>query len=191
MASFLHDFWAMIQKSSYSNLYLGISQAKRERGAQTVWLVQADRPAWPGGPSAGAARTVHAGRGSSGRYQMLWKYLRTVRHGVSDRSRSSRTVHKGVTDYPREQCTGGAEVVSCKSSMQLLFFPTRKESSSSSLSCSLSQGKEPPLGIWIGALPGPSEHIHRLSARFSTMSSGYFFRLTHSLTLLDFEQEGG
>jgi hypothetical protein len=31
------------------------------------------------------------------------------------------------------------------------------------------------LGISIGALPGPSEHILGLSARFSTMSSGYFF----------------
>jgi hypothetical protein len=31
------------------------------------------------------------------------------------------------------------------------------------------------LGISIGALPGPSEHISGLSARFSTMSSTYFF----------------
>jgi hypothetical protein len=31
------------------------------------------------------------------------------------------------------------------------------------------------LGISIGALLGPSEHIPELSARFSTMSSGYFF----------------
>jgi hypothetical protein len=31
------------------------------------------------------------------------------------------------------------------------------------------------LGISIGALLGPSEHIPGLSARFSTMSSGYFF----------------
>jgi hypothetical protein len=30
-------------------------------------------------------------------------------------------------------------------------------------------------GISIGALPGPSEHIPGLSARFSTMSSEYFF----------------
>jgi hypothetical protein len=31
------------------------------------------------------------------------------------------------------------------------------------------------LGISIGALPGPSEHIPGLFARFSTMSFGYFF----------------
>jgi hypothetical protein len=31
------------------------------------------------------------------------------------------------------------------------------------------------LGISLGALSGPSEHIPGLSARFSTMSSGYFF----------------
>jgi hypothetical protein len=30
------------------------------------------------------------------------------------------------------------------------------------------------LGISIGELPGPSEHIPGFSARFSTMSSGYF-----------------
>jgi hypothetical protein len=57
---------------------------------------------------------------------------------------------------------------------------------SSSLSCSLSR-KGTPLGISFGALPGPSEHIPRLSARFSTMSSRYFFRISHSLSLSDFE----
>jgi hypothetical protein len=38
------------------------------------------------------------------------------------------------------------------------------------------------LGILIGALPGPSEHIPGLSARFSTMSSRYFFRISHSIS---------
>jgi hypothetical protein len=56
------------------------------------------------------------------------------------------------------------------------FLPSLKEKSSL-------------LGILIGALPEPSEHIPGLSARFSTMSSGYFFE---SLILsLGFEQGGG
>jgi hypothetical protein len=44
------------------------------------------------------------------------------------------------------------------------------------------------LGISIGTLPGPSEHIPGLSARFSTMSSRYFSNL--SFYFSDFEQEG-
>jgi hypothetical protein len=52
----------------------------------------------------------------------------------------------------------------------------------------LSQEKAPLLGISFGALPGPSEHVHGLSARFSTMSSGYFSNI--SFYLSNFEQEG-
>jgi hypothetical protein len=44
------------------------------------------------------------------------------------------------------------------------------------------------LGISFGALSGPSEHIPGLSARFSTMSSGYFFSKI-SFSLSDFEEE--
>jgi hypothetical protein len=44
-----------------------------------------------------------------------------------------------------------------------------------SLSCSLSKKNLHTLELLIQALPGPSEHIPGLFARFSTMSSGYFF----------------
>jgi hypothetical protein len=57
------------------------------------------------------------------------------------------------------------------------------------LSSSLSKKKLPTLELLIQAVPGPSEHIPRLSVRFSTMSSRYFF-LNISFYLSDFEQEG-
>jgi hypothetical protein len=84
---------------------------------------------------------------------------------------------------------GGAGLTTCKSSRHDSFFSKLKRTPSLSLSLALSQERTPLLGTLIRALLGPSEHIPRLSARFSTMSSGYFFS-NNSLSLLDFEQEG-
>jgi hypothetical protein len=65
------------------------------------------------------------------------------------------------------------------SSTFLFSIPT--QDSYLSLSCSLSKKKLPTLEFLIQTLPG-------LSARFSTMSSGYFLNI--SFYLSDFEQEG-
>jgi hypothetical protein len=102
----------MIPKSSYSNLYLGIYQAEKKEAGQTVRGSGPDCLAVPGGMSAGAARTVRAGRGSSGRYWMLRKLFRTVCAGVSDRPHASRTVHGCVAECPHVLCVGGAKVAS-------------------------------------------------------------------------------
>jgi hypothetical protein len=56
-----------------------------------------------------------------------------------------------------------------------LLVPKLKEGPSSLSFLPSLKEKAPSLGISIRALPGPSELIPGLSARFSTMSSGYFF----------------
>jgi hypothetical protein len=63
-----------------------------------------------------------------------------------------------------------------KQATPLFSNPTKVSSFRLSLALSLSQEKTPSLGISFGALLGPSEHIPGLSVRFSTMSSGYFFK---------------
>jgi hypothetical protein len=73
----------------------------------------------------------------------------------------------------------------CKEIRKQLFLSSSQTAKaplhiSLSLSLSLSlllflKEGHPLLGISIGALLGPSEHIPGLSVRFSTMSSEYFF----------------
>jgi hypothetical protein len=62
-----------------------------------------------------------------------------------------------------------------KTSRHLSFFPNPTQVSFFLSFLLPLKEKVSLLRISIGALPGPSEHIPGLSARFSTMSSGYFF----------------
>jgi hypothetical protein len=103
-------------------------------------------------PSALGARTVRAPRGPSA--------------GVS---RTVRPCRARVGPRPR------IEIVSASS-----FLPPPKHFAPFSFLLLSLKVIAPLLGISLGALPGPSEHIPGLSARFSTMSSGYFFRISLS-----------
>jgi hypothetical protein len=99
------------------------------------------------GPSAPGARTVRAPRGLS------TGVLRTVR---PFRTRVG----------PRPQM---------KTFQPLLPFLHRRQFFPFSFFLPSLKEKSSLLGILIRALPGPSENIPGLSARFSTMSSGYCF----------------
>jgi hypothetical protein len=133
------------------------------------------------GPSGGTRRTVRGcstdcSRGRRGRmsYWMFWSKFRTVCAEVLDRPCASWTVHRCVTVCPHEPCVGGAGHEQISQQTHAPSSLTHK-GLFLHLSLFLLVKKEPPLGILFGALPGPSEHIHGLSTRFSTMSSEHFF----------------
>jgi hypothetical protein len=134
----------------------------------TVQLYLADRPPVHRGPSArfmgelGGTRCSGANNGPF--------------------APGCRTVRGCVADCPRVPRAGGTGVAGCKVKQAVLFFSNATKAPSLHLSLALSQEKAPSLGISFGALPGPSGHIPGLSTRFSTMSSGYFFRISHSLS---------
>jgi hypothetical protein len=106
------------------------------------------------GSSTPGCRTVRAPRGPSA--GASWT-VRTCRTSVGPRSREVKSIVSSLFPKPQEAFPS------------LSFLLYLKE-------------KAPSLGILIRALPGPSEHFPGLSARFSTMSSGYFFRISHSLS---------
>jgi hypothetical protein len=107
------------------------------------------------GPSAPGRRTV--------------RVPRELSTGVSRTVRACRTP---VGPRPRDENQAGP--------FSSLSRP--KTHTSLFLALSLSKKKLPTLKLLIQALPGPSEHNPGLSARFSTMSSGYFFRIPHSIS---------
>jgi hypothetical protein len=176
----------MILKDSYSDLYLKIYQAEiKKRG----W---SDCPWQWAGPSAHLTDCLPVRRGPSARVEGAWggtgvsdanngpsaSGCRTVRAPRGLSAGSSRTVRAcRVQVGPRSRGDKSTTLFSSSQTARALLHI------SLSFSLALSQGRTPLLGISIGALPGPSEHIPGLSARFSTMSSGYFFTyLTLSLS---------
>jgi hypothetical protein len=150
----------MIPKDTYSNLYLGLYQAEIEKAGRTVRGSASDYPATPGGPSV---RVV--GRRGGTRCS-------TVNNGPSTHLADRPLGHRGLSTRAARRWVLGCEEISLLPSFlfpkpQEVFIPL-------SFLLSLKE-KAPSLGILIRALPGPSEHIPGLSARFSTMSSRYFF----------------
>jgi hypothetical protein len=171
----------MIPKDILTNLYLELYQVNIKRGGRIVRGGRPDRPAGPRGlsarPSRPSARLVGS-RCISGR-------------SVSFNGPSApwvRTVHapRGpstlLADCPRGRrglsvpaaCQWDPSREGDKFAASLLVPKLKEGPSSLSFLPSLNE-KAPSLGILIRALPGPSELIPGLSARFSTMPSGYFF----------------
>jgi hypothetical protein len=147
---------------------------KRKRGS--------DRLRQPGGPSGLTRRTVrgyptdclHGSKGCGELLDALVLILDRPRRGPgpSERLVDCPHVRRGLSACATCRWSRGHELLSQQATISLLK-PQRPLSTS--LSLALSHGRTPLFGILIGALPGPSEHIHGLSVRFSTMSSGYFF----------------
>jgi hypothetical protein len=134
------------------------------------------------GPSAAVGRTV----------RLVLADCPPGHHGPSARLVGSRCISRRSVSFNRPSalltdCPRGRRGLSApaarrwdpgregvKFAASLLVPKPKKGPSSLSFLPSFKE-KAPSLGILIRALPGPSEHIPGLSARFSTMSSGYFF----------------
>jgi hypothetical protein len=177
----------MIPKDIFANLYLKLYQAKIKRGGRTarvigrtVWLLLADCPSGQRGPSAwlvGRRCITGHSRCNNGPSALGVRTVRAPR-GLSAGCR-------GPSARAARRWDPGRGI---KSSRHLSSFP-QPDPIFSLLSFLLPlKEKASLLGVSIGALPGPSEHISGLFARFSTMSSGYFSNL--SFYLSDFEQGG-
>jgi hypothetical protein len=140
----------MIPKESYSNLYLEIYQAEMEKVGWTVRGSGPACPAAPGGPSAGAARTVCAGQGNFGA-------VLEVLVQITDRPLTSRTVRGCIADCPREPRTGRTGPRADKSTSPFPSAQTRpKLHPSPSFLLSLKKGP-PPWGFRLGhSLDRPS-----------------------------------
>jgi hypothetical protein len=117
-------------------------------------------PGWRG-PSArlvGKRCSTRRSGANNGPSARVPRTVRTCRVLVGPRTRGDKPVALLLLPKPQELL------------LSLSFLLSLKENT-------------PTLELLIQALPGPSEPIPGLSARFSTMSSGYFFQISHSLSL--------
>jgi hypothetical protein len=170
----------MIPKDSNSNHYLKESQAEKKGRlgpsaavGRTVRQFLADCPSVRRGPSARVEGAPGSIRGSGLNNRSSAPGCRTVRVPRGLSAGASRTVRACRAQVgPDSRAVSQADRTPSPNRKEPHLFP--------SLLLSLKKGP-PLLGTLFGALPGPSEHIPGLSARFSTMSSGYFSN-NHSLS---------
>jgi hypothetical protein len=164
----------MIPKDILENLYLKLFHAeiKKEVGpsaatGRTVRLLLADCPPGQRGPSAwlvGRSCSTGCSGSFNGQSAPGVRTVRAPRGPSAGVLRTVRPCRARVGPRPRDENKSAPFPSPTPNPVlpSLSFLLPLKEKSSL-------------LGILIGALPGPSEHIPGLSARFSTMSSGYFF----------------
>jgi hypothetical protein len=156
----------MIPKDILENLYLKLFHAeiKKEVGpsaatGRTVRLLLADCPPGQRGPSAwlvGRRCSTGCSGSINGQSAPGVQTVRATRGLSAGVSRTVRPCRARVGPRPR-----GLKSKAGRLPLLSFLLPLKEKTSL--------------LGISLGALPGPSEHIPGLSARFSTVSSGYFF----------------